>query len=90
MTREQLRTASDELRKASEAAVGDDLVERLHDQSNQFARLATADTGPDHGRLARHLKALSEMRAEANDDTIKHIDAAEEAVTAYRKTVDGV
>jgi tRNA A22 N-methylase len=90
MTREQLRTASDELRKASEAADDGDLVERLHDQSNQFAQLATADTGPDHGRLARHLNALSEMRTAASDDVVEHIDAAEEAITAYRKTVDGV
>ena len=90
MTREQLRTASDELRKASEAAAGDDLVERLHDQSNQFARLATADSGPDHGRLARHLNALSEMREDASDDVAAHIDAAAEAITAYRETVDGV
>lgn len=90
MTREQLQTASEELRKASEAATGDELTRRLHDQSNQFARLATADAGPDHGRLARHLNALGEMREEASDDVIEHIDAAEEAITAYRETVDGV
>ena len=90
MTREQLRTASDHLRQASEAATDDELVERLHDQSNQFARLATADSGPDHGRLARHLNALSEMREQGGNDVKEHIDAAEAAITAYRETVEGV
>jgi hypothetical protein len=90
MTREELRTASDELRKASEGATDPDLKRRLHDQSTQFATLATADHGPDHGRLARHLNALNEMREEAGDDVAAHIEAAEEAITAYRETVEGV
>jgi len=90
VTREQLRTASEELRKASEAATDDELVQRLHEQSTQFAQLATADSGPDHGRLARHLNALSEMRDQGGEDVAAHVDAAEEAITAYRETVDGV
>ncbi|WP_373190195.1 hypothetical protein [Halolamina sp.] len=87
---EQLQTASEELRMASEAATDDKLVERLHDQSNQFARLATADSGPDHGRLARHLNALGEMREQGGADVVEHIDTAEAAITAYRETVDGI
>jgi len=90
MTREQLRTASDELRKASEAASDPDLQQRLHEQSNQFATLATADSGPDHGRLARHLNALKEMREAGTDTVGGRIEAAEEAISAYRETVDGV
>lgn len=90
MTREELQTASEELRKASENATGAELQRRLHDQSTQFATLATADHGPDHGRLARHLNALKEMREEASEDVVAHIDAAEEAITAYRETVEGV
>ena len=90
MTREKLQTASEELRKASEAAADEERTRRLHEQSTQFARLATADSGPDHGRLARHLNALSEMREEAGENVAEHIDAAEEAITAYRETVDGV
>lgn len=90
MTREKLQTASEELRKASEAAAAEELTRRLHDQSNQFARLATADAGPDHGRLARHLNALSEMREEGSEDVAERIDAAEELITAYRETVEGV
>lgn len=90
MTREQLRTASEELRKASEAAASEELQRRLHDQSTQFATMATADSGPDHGRLARHLNALKEIREEASEAVLERVEAAEEAITAYRETVDGV
>ncbi|MEF8800868.1 MAG: hypothetical protein V5A38_07155 [Halolamina sp.] len=90
MTREQLRTASEELRMASEGAVDPDIERRLHDQSDQFATLATADHGPDHGRLARHLNALKEIREEASEEVTEQIEAAEAAITAYRETVEGV
>lgn len=90
MPREQLQTASEELRTASESATDTDLQRRLHEQSNQFAELAAADRGPDQGRLARHLNALSEMHESADEEVAAHIDAAEEAVTAYRETVGGV
>lgn len=90
MTREQLRTASEELRMASEGTADPNAERRLHDQSNQFATLATADHGPDHGRLARHLNVLKEIREEAGEEVVEHIENAEEAITAYRETVDGV
>jgi hypothetical protein len=90
MTREQLRTASEELRRASENAADAELERRLHDQSNQLATLATADSGPDHGRLARHRNALSEMHEGACEEVVERIEAAEEAITEYRTTVDGV
>lgn len=90
MTREQLRAASDELRRASESTADPELERRLHDQSNQFATMATDGSGPDHGRLARHLNALKEIREEASEEVTERIEAAEEAITAYRETVDGV
>jgi hypothetical protein len=90
MARDQLQTASEELRKASESATDADTQRRLHEQSDQFARLATADRGPDQGRLARHLNALSEIRESVDGETASHVEAAEEAVTAYRETVGGV
>lgn len=90
MSREELRTASEELRQASAAATDADAQRRLYDLSDQFATLASADEGPDHGRLARHLNALHELRDEAGEDVTGHIDAAEEAITAYRETVEGV
>jgi len=90
MPDDRLRTASEELRQASAAAADADVQRRLYDLSDQFATLASADNGPDHGRLARHLNALNELRDGAGKDVIAHIDAAEEAITAYRETVDGV
>ncbi|QKY20637.1 hypothetical protein B4589_009695 [Halolamina sp. CBA1230] len=90
MPREKLQTASEELRKAAESATDSDLQERLHEQSDQFAQLATADRGPDQGRLARHLNALSEIRDAASEEVASHVDDAEEAITAYRETVGGV
>jgi hypothetical protein len=90
MTREQLRTASEALRTASDGAADPAIQRRLHDQSTQFATLATADHGPDHGRLARHLNALNEIREDAGEEVSERIDAAEEAIIAYRETVEGV
>lgn len=90
MPREPLQRASEALRQASESTANTDLQARLYDHSNQLARLATADTGPDHGRLARHLNALDEMADDAGDDVATHIEAAREAITEYRKTVKGV
>ncbi|NHX37016.1 MULTISPECIES: DUF7553 family protein [Halolamina] len=90
MPREQLQTASEELRQASAAASDAEAQRRLYDLSDQFATLASADSGPDHGRLARHLNALTELREGAGEDVTTHIDAAEEAITAYRETVEGV
>ncbi|WP_435119568.1 DUF7553 family protein [Halolamina sp. C58] len=90
MTRDQLRTASDELRAAAERATDAELAERLVEQAEQFDRLATADRGPDQGRLARHLRALSEVRESLDGDAASHVDDAEEAITAYRETVGGV
>lgn len=90
MTREQLQAASEALRNASEQTTDSDLQQRLHEQSDQFARLATAERGPDHGRLARHLNVLSEISESLDGDAASLVDDAEEAITAYRETVEGV
>jgi len=90
MPREELQTASEELRQASTAASDEAAQRRLYDLSDQFATLAAAENGPDHGRLARHLNALSELRDGAGEAVTAHIEAAEAAITAYRETVDGV
>ncbi|MFC6989838.1 hypothetical protein ACFQJD_16090 [Haloplanus sp. GCM10025708] len=89
MAREQLRTASEALERASELADGD-AARRLTDQSNQLAALATRDSGPDHGRLARHTNALNELREELEGEAAERVEAAIEAVKNYRETVEGV
>jgi hypothetical protein len=90
MARDQLRTASDELLQAAERASDAELQERLAEQADQFDRLATADRGPDQGRLARHLNALSDIRESLDGEAAAHVDDAEAAITAYRETVGGV
>jgi hypothetical protein len=84
---EQLELVSDELAAAAELADGDER-DRLERQAEQFADLA--ETGADHGRLARHENTLREIKAATGDEVGERIDAAMEAITAYRETIEGV
>ena len=90
MSREQLQEASNILREAAEATDDEALVERMHNQSNQLAKLAEADQGPDHGRLARHMNALAEIREAADGAAQELVGDAREAVAEYRSGVEGV
>ncbi|MFB6256239.1 MAG: hypothetical protein ABEH58_05855 [Haloplanus sp.] len=87
MAHDRLQQASEELRAAAEAADGEER-ERLGEQADQLATLA--DRGTDHGRLARHENALREIKAAAGDDVGERIEAAMDAITAYRETLEGV
>lgn len=89
MTREHLVTASDLLETAAESADGD-AATRLNDLAGQLDRLATAERGPDHGRLARIENALDELREASGPIVTDAIDSAHEHVVAYRETVEGV
>jgi hypothetical protein len=89
MTRPQLQRASDELDAAANLAAGD-AKERLDYQADQLATLATRESETDHGRLARHTNALRELAAEAEGEVADHVEAAMEAISAYRETLDGV
>lgn len=89
MTREQLQAASEELRKASELTEGE-TQQRIYEQSDQIAKLATRDKGPDHGRLDRHMNALHELTMELDGEAKEHVQSARNAVKEYRKTVEGV
>ena len=90
MTREQLRTASDHLRKALELIDDDDARERIESHAEQLADLADRDRGPDHGRLARHMTALGEIADGLDGEAADHVDAAYEQLKEYRKGVEGV
>ena len=87
MAHEQLERASEELEAAAEAANGEE-GERLADQAEAFAELA--ERGTDHGRLARHENTLREGNAATGEDVGARIEAAMDAITAYRETLDGV
>ncbi|WP_323677533.1 hypothetical protein [Halorubellus sp. PRR65] len=90
MGHENLQRASDLLEAAADAATHEDATERLQTQAEEFASHAESDRGPDHGRLARHERILTEI-AEAEGGTVAaKVDDAIDAVRAYRETVDGV
>jgi hypothetical protein len=90
MVREQLQEAATHLTSASEGAADADASERLADLADQLEGLATGDRGPDHGRMARIQNALSDLKAEVAEGAVADIDAAKDAISAYRETVEGV
>ncbi|MXV62863.1 hypothetical protein GS429_12455 [Natronorubrum sp. JWXQ-INN-674] len=89
MTRENLADAAATLQDAA-AAADDETRERLETQSNQFAALAEADRGPDHGKLARHEHILTEIADENEGEVADRVEDALESIRAFRETVDGV
>lgn len=89
MAREPLQNASDALRKASEAAEGD-AREQLYEHSDRLAKLAAADQRPDHGRLARAERKVTDAAEGSSDEVEAYVDEAIEYVHAYRETLDGV
>ncbi|ADQ65805.1 hypothetical protein C499_11391 [Halogeometricum borinquense DSM 11551] len=89
MTRELLSAASEELSDAADTAE-DELRERISDQADALAALAEADRGPDHGRLARHMNALSEIAEQASEDIEERVESARDKVSEYREGVEGV
>ena len=90
MEREELVSASEELKQVSGRVDDGEVRERLENQSEQLRKLAAADNGPDHGRLDRHMHALSDLQGQVDDDLAERIDHARESVRAYRETVEGV
>jgi hypothetical protein len=90
MVRKPLQQASEILDGASETTDNQSVAERLSDQAEQFREHATADRGPDHGRLARHENALHEIIDDAEETVANEIDRAMGKIREYRETVDGV
>lgn len=89
MSREELEKASALVEQAGASAEGE-AAERLADLSDQLSDLAARDRGPDHGRLARLLTALSEVKEAVDGETGDTIERAREEITAYREGVEGV
>jgi hypothetical protein len=90
MAREELQAASNALRRAAEQVGDDELEDRIYSQSNQMAKLAARDRGPDHGRLDRHMHTLGKLAEETDDEVSADVREALEQVRAYRETVEGV
>ncbi|CQR49197.1 MULTISPECIES: DUF7553 family protein [Haloferax] len=89
MTRAELERASNLLKEAAEATDGD-VQERLYEQSDQLAKLATREQGPDHGRLARHMTVLHDLAEDLDGDVAETVREARSEVLEYRKGVPGV
>ncbi|AFK17770.1 hypothetical protein E6P09_03225 [Haloferax mediterranei ATCC 33500] len=89
MSRPELERASQLLKEAAEATDGE-VQEQLYDQSDQLAKLATRDQGPDHGRLARHMTTLNDLAEEVDGDVEETVREARQEVLEYRKDVPGV
>lgn len=88
MTQEKIREASNVLQEASasiEGAVG----ERLQNQADELSGLAERDREPDHGRIARHQQKLKDIK-EVAPAAAEAVDEANERLSEYRETVEGV
>lgn len=90
MARPELREASDALRRAAERVGDADVEERVYEQSRALAELATADRGPDQGRLDRHRHALREIAEDVEGEAEELVEEAERLVQSYREGVEGV
>lgn len=90
MPRDELQAASEALREAAAAVDDEETEERVRRQSEEMADLATADRGPDQGRLDRHTNVLRDVVENTDGEARERIEAALEHVTEYRKTVGGV
>ncbi len=89
MTRKELERAAEELRAAASLLEGDQAA-AANEQATHLESLAERESGPDHGRLDRHMNALAELADEVAGDARANVVAAREHVTEYRKTVEGV
>jgi hypothetical protein len=90
MVREELKAASGALREAAELTDDETVEERVYNQSLELAELATADRGPDHGRLDRHRNILLDIRDGADSEVAVLVDEAMDHLRSYREGVEGV
>lgn len=90
MTRQELAAAAETLNEASDRASEADVKSGLDEQAAQMTRLADADRGPDHGRLARHERMLSNLADQTDQETAELIFAALADIRDYRSTIEGV
>lgn len=90
MSRSELASAADRLESAAGSATDGDATARLGELADQLDRLASADHGPDHGRLARIQSGLDQVQATVGDDTAVMIEQALDDIRAYRETLEGV
>lgn len=88
--RTELRNAAEKLSEARNAASDPDAGERLESLAEQVEKMADADRGPDHGRLARLEHNLQDVQKDLDAEAADLVDEALSHERAYRETVEGV
>ncbi|PSQ17097.1 hypothetical protein BRD00_08695 [Halobacteriales archaeon QS_8_69_26] len=88
MTHESLVRAAESIRAAADAATGERIVGRLHEQADAIEGLA--DRNPDHGRMARHESKLHDLADGEGAAVADNVNEALSHIHAYRETVEGV
>lgn len=83
---EHLRAASEALRRAAES-MDEPHAGRAREQADTLAALADRERGPDHGRLARHENALTELREATGSEGVTE---ALDGIRRYREDLPGV
>lgn len=89
MTRTLLMDASEHLRRAADAAEGE-ATERFEHVADDLATAADADSGPDHGWMAKRIHTIRDVAADAGEEPTGHAEAAVECISEYREGVPGV
>lgn len=90
MTRDELASASELLESAAEDTDSSEASERLAELADQLDTLATAERGPDHGRLARIQSALNDLGSGDAEDVSGVIEDADDEINEYRSDLEGV
>jgi predicted nucleic acid-binding Zn-ribbon protein len=88
--RTELRNAAEKLSEARERTSNPDAGDRLDSLAEQVEKLADAERGPDHGRLARLEHNLAEVQEDLDAEAADLVDEALSHERAYRETVEGV
>jgi len=89
MTHDELQTAATQAEAASDVADGE-AADRLADLADQLDALATGGADPDHGRLARIQRSLDDLTDDVGAEATTAIEDADDAINAFRETLEGV
>lgn len=90
MARAELKEASEKLELAADGVSDAEIRDELTTLADHMQQLATRERGPDHGRMARHDRAMLHLIDETDGAVKDHIETALDRLRAYRSTVEGV
>jgi len=89
MTRDFLRQAADAVEAGQDGVADTEARERLERLSDQLRSQAERSTTPALGALDRIQRALREVAAETDDETVAdHLETARERILSFLETLD--